>query len=319
MGCKGSAVQIRPPRQQTAREISGGFFYYTSGMLFRSSVNDQQISTFLTCLLCLAFLTACSPQSTSSQSGWTRNEAIPLNPEEGVEISLNRAEVVLRGTSESVLQIEASSSAGSADELIVEHQAGKVVIEDRSSLRAEVGDISLQIEIPYGQSVDVDVRGGVIALQNLRGSINVESISADIRAERIEGTIWITNPRGEVHVHDSMGEIHVLGQAAGVRLVNLHGATFVSTIMGEIEFAGEPRDGDRIKIESDHGGVLLRLSPQTDADLILTSAGGQIICSFPGLNEVGRDCSASLNEGSARIEVRTVSGAIRIASLLLEP
>jgi DUF4097 and DUF4098 domain-containing protein YvlB len=288
-------------------------------MRFRSSVNDQRISTLLIIVVSLSFLAACSAQSSSSQSGWMRNETIPLSPGESVEITLDRAEISLQGTSGSALRIEASSNVGSADKLIVKHQAGKVVIMERSSLHSAAGDILLQFKIPYGQSVAVDLRGGGIDLQNLTGSVNVKSISADIQAEQIEGTLWITNPRGEVHVQDSTGEIHVLGQAGGVRLINLHGATFVSTIMGQIEFAGEPRDGDRIKIESDHGGVLLRLSPQTDADLELTSAGGQIICSLPGLNEVGRDCSASLNDGSASVEVRTVSGTIRIQSLLLEP
>jgi len=264
----------------------------------------------------LLMASACSLSPSDIQPKWALNQNLDAPPGSRLEVVLDRAELSITGTNDNEFAISAQAQEGTQEDLVIDSESGVLRIEQRG----ERGRARIQVEllVPQNTLIDLQIAQGSVMLEKLAGTINVQSTSAEVVAADINGELWIVTPRARVELADSTGEFHILGQAGAVSLSNLHGSTSATTIMGEIEYRGRPQGDDLVKIESDHAGVLLKLAPETSADLVLESAGGQIICSLPGLNKTGRDCAATVGGGSALIDVRTVSGKIRIERWTLE-
>lgn len=71
-------------------------------------------------------------------------------------------------------------------------------------------------------------------------------------------------------------------------------------------------DGDSAHLETDQGAVNIDLDPGSEAQIRITSAGGRIVCSLPGMSGMFDSCEGMLGSGTGILNIRTVSGAIRI-------
>ncbi len=116
--------------------------------------------------------------------------------------------------------------------------------------------------------------------------------------------------RGQIEITSSEGEIHAVAEADDIQLSDLRGQITATNIIGGITFSGFIGEGDALRFETDHGNVIANLSPGSSAGIQLTSAGGRIVCSLPGLSGMFDRCSGPFGDAAGALTIRTVSGAI---------
>ena len=173
-------------------------------------------------------------------------------------------------------------------------------------------NIVLQLRIPNGTQVDLYLSKGDVYAHDIEGQLDLQTISASIRVEGFSGNLRAESRRGVVQVSDSQGEIHTLAEADEIRLSNLSGNITGTNIMGNINLSGMINDGDSTRLETDHGAVNIDLDPGSEAQISITSAGGRILCTLPGMSGMFDSCEGMLGSGSGILNIRTVSGAIHI-------
>ncbi|MGD8621113.1 MAG: DUF4097 family beta strand repeat-containing protein [Anaerolineales bacterium] len=263
-------------------------------------------------LSALLLLSACSLLYKEAGQTWSVRKSIEIEPKTKLILDLEHAELILLGGSNPLLTVQAESQHGTQADLSIERDDEVLYLAHRDNGRTAEKSLAMTLGVPDGARIDLRILTGSVSIRDFEGVLHVESRSATLHASNVAGELWVTTPRGAVSLENSSGEIHILGQAGPVSLSSLHGEIFVTTIMGDIQFEGQPVACDRLKFETDHASVLLQLFTDSDAQLDLNSSGGQILCSFPGLNTTGLNCSTTIGAGAAQISIRTVSGPIRI-------
>lgn len=234
-----------------------------------------------------------------------------LSPQSRLEIGAREIDLVLTAASGDEARIEARVPAGQSNPLNIVESAGGLEID------VEVGiPVELFVAMPPGRGISVEAFDGSISVQGYQGDLSISLTTGEIEVAGFEGLLWLRTPRGDAGVRDSAGELHLVGEHGILRLEGAHGTLSMTTIMGSLEFAGSPAAGDQVWLESDHGPVHIQLGAASQATLALTSSGGAIRCTVPGLSGQGSDCSGTIGDGSGAVGVRTVSGEISVSPYL---
>jgi hypothetical protein len=114
---------------------------------------------------------------------------------------------------------------------------------------------------------------------------------ASLRIENVAGAVKLTGTRGDVDVETQAGSIGVdLGRVAGSRSIDLRATT---------------------------GEISLWISPESSASIDASSTVGAFSTNLPGVSEmrtnvVGSHATGTIGSGSARIRLRTATGAIAV-------
>ncbi|TET85611.1 MAG: hypothetical protein E3J37_01490 [Anaerolineales bacterium] len=261
-------------------------------------------------LLLNAILTGCSP---SADVFPIPTQTYTLPAQHKLVILLDQASLELIGHNGPDL-----SFAGSGSEPNV--KITLVTLEGEPSTQLQLGrttatgpvDVVLQLRIPNGTQIELFLKKGAVYGHDIEGQLDIQTISASIRIENFSGNLRAESRRGMVQVSDSQGEIHTLAEADDIILSNLSGNITGANIMGNINLSGMITDGDSAHLETDHGAVNINLDPGSEAHIRITSAGGRIVCTLPGMSGMFASCEGMLGSGTGILNIRTVSGAIRI-------
>jgi len=180
-----------------------------------------------------------------------------------------------------------------AIEIIIDHTDDAIRIETEHPSRSgpsswfsrgESGSVSYTIRVPASAMLEsiesvnggLDISGvsGVVQASTVNGSINAQDLSSDARIDTVNGTVE---------------------------------ATFTL-------FEG----GQKAKFETVNGRLLISLPPNANARVSAETVHGSINGSDFGLitnkGFVGRDLDGQIGAGSARLDLSTVNGSIRIQS-----
>lgn len=156
------------------------------------------------------------------------------------------------------------------------------------------------------------------------GDISVAGVAGDVDATAGSGKISLAGVQGRVSVHAGTGEIDIAGPGGPVTItaaggnVQLSGVTQdarVRTTSGTITVAGNPTDHSYWELQSGSGRVALDVPADAAFHFLAHSDSGKISTDIPMITEESsskRDLRAHLGEGDARVEVRTISGDIRL-------
>ncbi len=251
-------------------------------------------------------LSACS----SPASYYTIPEQrFPLPADRELEILLDDLQLELAGHSQDQLFIGGTSTSRDVKLWVTEVEGGLVAqITSESSLSGS----TVRINIPAGRSVRIVQPSGSIRVRDMTGELSVESRSASIAIEGFEGTARVVSRRGSIWIRDSEGLIDAIAEAEEIHFQTAHGQISGTNIMGEINFEGTINTDDDIRLETDHGSVDVRIERESSMDIELSSAGGRITCSLPGMSGLMDQCAGRYGEGGGRLWIRSVGGPIRI-------
>jgi len=281
--------------------------------MFEKARLPRSLRCALVSLLAGLLLGACSAPDAAQPGAFQRS--YPRSSVTRLSISLETVDLTIEGVAGETLSFVVQGLPESELQFTLGEDGLLQLAAGNAPSLPGGGLASVQAAIPPEVDVELRTEAGSIELSNLSGRLELETVSADTLASGLQGVTWLRSARGAISVRDSQGELHLLGQGRPVDIHNCHGRIAATTIMGEIGFSGLLGAGDRLQLESDHGGISLQLAAGSSAVFALASVNGPIQCTLPGLMGTGADCSAAYGGGAGQVTVRTVTGPIRISGM----
>jgi hypothetical protein len=158
----------------------------------------------------------------------------------------------------------------------------KVSSEGPSGLgRREGWSVSYRLAVPTISSLSLKTTNGGISLRDVDGQIDFKTVN---------GGVKLTNPAGDVKGRTNNGGV-------------------------DVDLEGPGWKGEGLDVETNNGGVHLRIPEQYSAHLETGTVNGGMNIDFPLTvqGRVDREISADLGSGGAPIRVRTHNGGVRIS------
>lgn len=177
------------------------------------------------------------------------------------------------------IEIEISHSS---DEIVVETELGK---SDRWYSRGNnSGSVKYEVIVPVGTELD--------SVETVNGNVNISGVSGKVVAESVNGDLDVSDLAGDVGL---------------------------STVNGNIDAEFAQLEGQqRVKAETVNGRVTLKLPENANVEVSADTLNGGISAGDFGLEVekgfVGSDLNGKIGDGSARLNIDTVNGAIKIRS-----
>lgn len=236
---------------------------------------------------------------------WERNE-LRVRAEHG---SRDRVTVEVRG---SVVKVDANRRYGIPS--FVEYD-----LTVPRGMAMELGGIETEITVegPVGDISASSVEGG-ITIRGATGTVSANSVEGDIVIQGGTGTIHVTGVDGEIRVSDAKGEVTVETVDSDITLENVDGTSVdAGTVDGTVTYRGIIHDAGRYRFTSHDGDVVLEVPEPINATISVATFEGsfeadpafkvQLTQSRPG-----KRFSFVLGNGSARIELESFDGSIRL-------
>lgn len=230
-------------------------------------------------------------------------------------------------------------------------QRGDTIRIGKEFSRMRNVSISYRIQVPHDTEVDANLASGAVNIRDLRGpakvrsasgSINVEKIDRDtqlstasgtISAENIGGDVQVSSASGNVTIANIKGDAHVHVVSGVIRVSQPGGRVDGSTTSGEVEIQGAANDvtahsvSGRVYVQGNpgaqgywnlrtaSGGVQISVPPSASFHLSAEAVSGEIRTDVPiVVEEQGKhSLRARMGSDGGRVEVRTVSGEIRVS------
>ena len=213
----------------------------------------------------------------------------------------------------------------------VEGSADASVMANRLELRVPR---NARIWVKTG-SADIDCAGvgGGLDLNIIGGSIRVSGKPRELLAESMDGTVTFSGYSDYARLKTATGNI-VLEQAGGddLSLLTVSGSISVAngerpiqrmrleSVTGPITYAGQLASGADVRVDSHSGAVELRLPRGANVEVDASTMTGGIENVWTSARPVagregrGMELSTSSGMGSARIQVRSFKGNVRLTA-----
>ena len=224
---------------------------------------------------------------------------------------------ITEGAAGGKLEITGSQQSTESAELAVSTDAKGVTVQNPKGKGGFFGTedipVSLDIKVPAGRQVYLDLFDADVTIQNYHGNVDLKTLSGRFNGSGLNGILSLKSNRGDISLSDSRGEVHVIGNYGILTLEGVRGTVDSSTIMGSILFTGPVREGETVHLETDHGPVKMILTSDSSAALQVHSATGVVTCMLPGLQSAPNSCEGKIGAGLGNITIRTVSGEAGIS------
>src|SRR5437868_3967248 len=202
------------------------------------------------------------------------------------------------------------------------------------------GRAELEVHVPRGArvwvkstSADIDVVGvdGTLDLNSVAGAIHVVGTPADVTAETMDGPVELAGGSGRARVKTVSGDILLRGASVDLGASTLSGTIVVraagwqrggtgvqrgrvESVAGDVRIERELGRGRLAELESQRGGIVLRLPATTVADFDLLSIGGSITNRLTAAT-AGRGVlrfSTGAEGGGAQVTARSFKGNLSL-------
>ncbi len=240
-------------------------------------------------------------------------------------------EIVVRTWGRDAVRVRAEH--GSVDRIKV-FRSGATVRVRPESRGGPPGAVDFRITVPTwmalelsGASTDISVAGvggglraetvsGGIEVTDVRGSISLQSVEGAIAVERGRGDLEVSGVESDVSVSDFEGVIALETIDGDVRLERVRSKRVeAATVDGDVSYRGSIEAGGRYRLTTHDGDVVVALAENVNATMSIATFDGSLEADFPlRLDEVeaGRQFTVVLGDGSARVELQSFDGDIRL-------
>jgi DUF4097 and DUF4098 domain-containing protein YvlB len=199
---------------------------------------------------------------------------------------------------------EVSSSVASGSQSITNVRGPVKADAVSGSIRANHIDRQTQLTTLSG-SIEADNIGDDLRASSASGTVTASTIKGDVRISALSGSTQISGPGGRVDAETASGTVEVRG---ATRDVKAHAAT------GRIDVRGNPGESSYWDLKTVSGVVQLGVPSTANFHLSAEAVSGQITTEVPiVIEEQGKhSLRARMGNGGGRVEVRTISGEIRV-------
>lgn len=240
-------------------------------------------------------------------TSWDRNE-MRVRAEHG---SRDRVEVDIRGA---VVRVKAERRYGMPSFVEYDITVPRTMAVDLDGVETEMTIEGVGGDISAGSvegGITVRGAGGAVKVHSVDGDLSIEGGRGRISAEGVDGSIQISGARGEITVETVDGD---------VTLENIESANVdVGTVDGTVMYQGTIQDGGQYRLTSHDGDIVVVAPAGLNATISVATFEGsfeadpafrvQLTSARPG-----RRFSFTLGTGSARMELETFEGEIRLRS-----
>ena len=161
--------------------------------------------------------------------------------------------------------------------------------------------INFTVRVPAGLILRLGTVSGDLLANNLEGELDLTSVSGDVRLD---------GGRGQgVSLETVSGDVDLLDVRA--REVSGH------TVSGEVTFRGPILDGGSYDFSTTSGDITVGLPERPNATLSAATFSGRFVSDLGTTQQAGRNRrrhNATWGSGSARLDLETLSGDIRITT-----
>lgn len=201
--------------------------------------------------------------------------------------------------------------------------------------RAVPRAVDFSVTVPAWMPVRVNGMNSHVTLDGTEADVTVETVRGDIRLTGGNGRVTLRSVQGSIDVRDSRGRIdlytvndriRVSGAAGDLNVETVTGSITLeriesghvdaSTVTGSLIYDGAIRDGGRYQFTTHNGSVTLRIPAGTSATVSVATMNGRFESDFPVTLAPGQVSSRfefSIGTGSARIDLQSFNGSIRLA------
>jgi DUF4097 and DUF4098 domain-containing protein YvlB len=181
------------------------------------------------------------------------------------------------------------------------------------------GDATLEVKVPKGGSVDVDTVSADISAGGLRGALHAQSVSgkvvvngsnAPIEAQSVSGDIEVTGAEGRLKATTVSG--NVVTRGGTLSDVDLE------SVSGNLHCEASLAAKGTLDAKTVSGDVTISLPASLGADVSLNTFSGSLESAFDlGNVETSRfvpskSVRRTIGDGGARLRVETLSGSIKL-------
>ena len=301
----------------------------------RSTKKQRKPSPMVGALLAAAWLVALTAGAVLARP---IDETRPAAEDVRLTVENINGTVTIEGWSKKEVHVTGTLGDG-VEDLVFEgsERRLRIEVEFYHRRRNADGTADLNIKVPVGAEVLVDVVNCPIEVSKVEGSLDLESVNGDItisgkpmriEASAVNGDIEISatckdvkagNVNGDIILDGVSGEVSAgsVGGTIEVRGGRFDGCDF-GTVSGDIEFTGEFTGSGRYDFEAHSGDVVLTLPANVSAEFEVSTFSGDIDNDFgpkPRRSSEygpGKEVTFTTGDGKARVSVSTFSGDIRL-------
>jgi hypothetical protein len=252
-----------------------------------------------------------------------------LTPGAGVKIFMPAGHVRLIGWDKDTLVVRGTVARGSTFYYGAYHSGVKISVDPDS------GSATLDVYVPRSSLVSVkavsadidatDVSGWFYAVSS---HIRIHGTVKNLEAESISGDVDLAVTAPWIRARTGQGRLTIGGEVDDVSASTINGAidittqglerTRVSTVNGEVKFAGNPGTRGLVDIDDYAGSVDLTLAARMGGECDITTISGSILSEIPSVRPVagssgrGQSLVLAIGHGAAHVTVRTFKGDVRV-------
>lgn len=248
-----------------------------------------------------------------------------------LHVENHRGEVVIGSWSRDAVRVRALE-LGERQRLAVSRSGSVVRVRPDGARGPQEAD--LEITIPAWMDVRVEGNQLDVAVRGAEGAVAVETVGGDVVVQGGAGLVSVRTIQGEVAIRGARGRIEATSVNEDVTLTDIGGDVYAettngdisledirstsaraTTVNGDITYRGTIRDNGRYLFATHNGDVEVTVPQSANATVTVSTYHGEFESDFPvRLTGATRDrqFTFSLGSGSARIELESFNGEIRL-------
>jgi len=174
---------------------------------------------------------------------------------------------------------------------------------DGNELNSGRTGVSLNIRLPAGLALDLNLENAPPTVTNNTGPVKVRSLSAAIRVLDTDGDLDLETDNGPIEATE------------------IHGNVLARATNGGIVLRATPPDNGSLDAETKNGSVNIRVPTSVQSALDLETTNGSVETDFAGfanvnnLSSTGKKLTAELNGGGGTIRGKTTNGNVSFEAL----
>jgi DUF4097 and DUF4098 domain-containing protein YvlB len=211
-------------------------------------------------------------------------------------------------------------------------RSGSTISVELEWEHGDPGNASYELTVPAWMPLELSGVNSSIAVTGIRAPISAETVNGSIVVEggtgtinlaSVEGTVTLTGADGRIAVESVNDDVIVRRSRGEVAGESVNGIVMIDadsrrvsaeTVNGDITFSGPVYDGGTYSFSTHNGSVVLGMQEGANASVSVSTFQGELLADFPvtirGSRE--RGFSFTTGSGSARIEVESFQGTIRL-------
>ena len=158
------------------------------------------------------------------------------------------------------------------------------------------------------------VQGEVTVLGG-SGNVSLKSVMGAVTLEKARGRIDLSSVNEEIRATDVSGDITAETVNGDITLIQIESANAeANTVNGDITYDGTIKDGGRYRFGTHDGDLRVSVPEKANASVSVSTFNGDFSACFPVrlTGKTKHRFNFTLGSGSARLELESFSGDIRI-------